>query len=174
MLRLAVILTLLYFALIGSPRVYGQSPDIILVKRELSLGVGIAPVMPSGNLRGMVYSLDFNRIISDFFVAGVSAGLSGNRVWVWDKEDKESRFVSAMGIIRANFLSERLYKLYVSLGVGGMYGTFRKDDSPDYYKGFNFAWHGAAGFEFGDLYVFFIEAGIGSRGLASLGFRVRF
>lgn len=151
-----------------------QKPEVTIVNREISLGVGAAPVITSGTLSQPVFSLDFCKLLNDFFVVGGSVGVSDDRLFRAGKNRDDGRFVSGLGLIRANFISYQYFKLYVSLGAGVMYGRFPTTDDSEYRKGVNFAWHGGGGCEFGDLYVFFCEVGMGCRGLASCGFRVRF
>lgn len=172
-LRIITIILIITVALPGHCN--AQEGDIKLVNNELSAGVGFAPVIPSGDLRGIVYNLSYNKLLSDFFTVGVSAGMSGSSIWRWDREDKTSRFIALLGSLRANFISERYFKLYVSLGIGGMYGKLQEKNNANVYSDrFDFAWHGGAGAEYGDLYVLFIEAGMGCRGILSLGVRIRF
>lgn len=161
---------MLLIAIVLSATGLRAQSEVIIVDRELSAGVGIAPMTNYGAFQGVAYNLDYCRLINDFVVVGASFVMSGNRLWYMSGEDRGSKFTALMGAFRSNYISERTFKLYCVGNLGLMWGIFRQSDRSE----LSLAWYGGLGMEFGDLVVFYMEVGAGNKGAISLGMRYRF
>lgn len=148
--------------------------DIEIVDREFSVGFGIYPLTtaPDRSLTAPVYNIDYSKLIFDDLVVGGSFIMSGNQIWHWSRNDTQSHFAALTASLRYNYVCERYFKSYILINLGIAYGTFL--DYQGLRRRAEFAWYLGGGYEYGDITAVFLECGIGTKGVLSVGVRYRF